>query len=217
MAPVLYYFVVLILLLFSAGSILWGINLFLQNLGTVFSAWDAVVSWNHWGTIWAAGQIPMDTRLLPAADPGQLVDQLRPAGQYGHSIFRQGTDAALHAHDSGGTLQSCTPDQEIQFSCLDLLLQFLLTNSLKNGLSSGYVDIAVAFFSFAALYILIKAHHTPDVNERGRLYILGALFSAGAAVAKQAGVYMALCYPVLVAADVTFQKSRWTAGISETG
>jgi hypothetical protein len=53
---------------------------------------------------------------------------------------------------------------------------------------------------------LIKAHHTPDINERGRLYILGALFSAGAAVAKQAGVYMALCYPVLVAADVIFSK-----------
>jgi hypothetical protein len=87
-----------------------------------------------------------------------------------------------------------------------VLLQPLLKNFLNTGLYNGYVDIAVAFFTFAALYLLLKAHGTPDSEQRSRLYILGAIFTAGAAVSKQTGVYIALCYPILVYADVFFSK-----------
>jgi hypothetical protein len=96
--------------------------------------------------------------------------------------------------------------KEFYFLISIVLLQPLLKQFLNIGLSNGYVDIAVAFFTFAALYILLKAHATSDTEQRSRLYILGAIFSAGAAVSKQTGVYMALCYPVLVLADVYFSE-----------
>jgi hypothetical protein len=82
----------------------------------------------------------------------------------------------------------------------------LLSKFLNNGLYNGYVDITVAFFTFATLYILLKAHNTPGMEQRGRLYLLGAIFTAGAAVTKQTGVYIALCYPILVYADLYFSK-----------
>jgi len=205
-ASVLYYFVVLILLLFSASSILWGINLFLQNLGSVFNAWDAVVAWNRWATIWATSQIPMDSHFYPQLVPANWSISYVLLGSTVIQFFAKGIMPLFTLLMLLGLFNLVLITKRFHFLISILLLQYLLSNSLNNGLSSGYVDIAVAFFSFATLYILIKAHHTLDIKERGQLYILGALFSAGAAVAKQAGVYMALCYPILVYADVRFSK-----------
>jgi hypothetical protein len=54
--------------------------------------------------------------------------------------------------------------------------------------------------------MLLKAQVTSEPGERSQLYLLGALFSMGAALTKQTGVYIALCYPVLVAAEIFFSK-----------
>ena len=203
---VLYYFVVIILLLLSAGSILWGVNLFLQNLGSVFSAWDAVVSWNNWATRWAAGRIPLDSHFYPQLIPANWSITYVLLGSTVIQFFAKGIMPLFTIMMLLGLFNLVLLTRKFHFLVSILLLQILLANFLNSGLSNGYVDIAVAFFSFAALYMLIKAHHTSDLKQRGQLYLLGALFSAGAAVTKQSGVYMALCYPVLVYADVAFSK-----------
>jgi hypothetical protein len=65
----LYYLLDVLFLLLSIKNIIWAFNLFIHNLGTVFSSWDAVVSWNQWAIAWAASQVPMYTRFYPQLIP----------------------------------------------------------------------------------------------------------------------------------------------------
>jgi hypothetical protein len=203
---VIYYFIVILLLLGSAWSILWAFNLFVQNLGTVFSAWDAVVSWNNWATIWATGRIPLGSDLYPQLVPANWSITYILLGATTLQFFAKAIMPLFALMILLGLFNLVLLTKEFYFLISIILLQPLLKKFLNTGLYNGYVDIAVAFFTFAALYILLKAHTTSDKEERSRLYILGLLFTAGAAVSKQTGVYIALCYPVLVVADVYFSK-----------
>jgi hypothetical protein len=203
---VFYYFIVILLLLASARSILWAVNLFIQNLGTVFSTWDAVVSWNSWATTWAAGQIPLGSDLYPQLVPANWSITYVLLGGTTLQFFAKAIMPLFALMILLGLFNLVLLTKEFYFLLSIILLQPLLKKFLNTGLYNGYVDIAAAFFTFAVLYILLKAHGTPDNEQRSRLYILGAVFTAGAAVSKQTGVYIALCYPVLVIADVYFSK-----------
>jgi hypothetical protein len=203
---VFYYFIVLLLLLASAWSILWTVNLFLQNLGSVFSTWDAVVSWNHWAMNWAASKIPTASDLYPQLVPINWSITYVLLGDTTLQFFAKAIMPLFALMILLGLFNLVLLTKEFYFLISIVLLQPLLRKFLNTGLSNGYVDIAAAFFTFAALYILLKAHGTSDTEQRSRLYILGAIFAAGAAVSKQTGVYIALCYPLLVAADVYFSK-----------
>jgi hypothetical protein len=64
-----------------------------------------------------------------------------------------------------------------------------------------------------AIYLLIKSQKALEFEERYRFLLMGAVFAAGAAVTKQPGVYVALCYPVLAwlmirSADSSLWKAR---------
>ena len=205
-SSIFYYFIVLLLLLVSARSIFWAVNLFIQNLGTVFSTWDAVVSWNNWATIWAANRIPMGSDLYPQLIPANWSLTYVLLGGTTLQFFAKAIMPLFSLMILLGLFNLVLLTKEFYFLISIILLQPLLNKFLGIGLYNGYVDIAVAFFTFATLYILLKAHYTPELEQRNRLYLLGAIFTAGAAVTKQTGVYIALCYPVLVFADLYFSK-----------
>ena len=206
-SSVLYYFVVLFLLLLSVGCIFWAVNILVDNLGTVFSTWDAVVSWNRWATIWAAGQLPMDSHFYPQLIPANWSITYVLLGSTAIQFFAKAIMPFFTLVILLGFFNLVLLTKKYYFLISIVLLQPLLTKFLNNGLYNGYVDIAVAFYTFATLYILLKARETPELEQRRQLYLLGALFSVGAAVTKQSGVYIALCYPVLVYADMFFSKA----------
>ena len=58
-----------LVLFFAIKGMIWASNVFFSNLGTIFSKWDAVVSWNQWATDWAAGWIPTDSHFYPQLIP----------------------------------------------------------------------------------------------------------------------------------------------------
>lgn len=70
----------------AIGSILWMLQVYRLNLGTVFNSWDAVISWNRWAVAWAGNQIPPDTgyypQLLPANWSLTYVAMNNPAVQF---------------------------------------------------------------------------------------------------------------------------------------
>jgi hypothetical protein len=203
---VFYYFIVILLLLAAAKSLLWAVNLFIQNLGTVFSAWDAVVSWNSWATTWAASKIPLGSDLYPQLVPANWSITYVLLGGTTLQFFAKAIMPLFALMTLLGLFNLILLTKEFYFLISIVLLQPLLKKFINTGLYNGYVDITVAFFAFASLYILLKAHGTSDTEQRSRLYILGILFTTGAAVSKQTGVYIALCYPVLVLADAYFSK-----------
>jgi hypothetical protein len=68
--------------------------------------------------------------------------------------------------------------------------------------TNGYVDIAVAFFAFMSIYMLIRVQQTSELDQRDKMLVIGALFSAAAAITKQPGLYIVVCYPVLAFINV---------------
>lgn len=203
----LQYFLGIVLLLLAARSILWGVNIFIQNLGTVFSAWDAVVSWNRWATVWASNAVPLDSGFYPQLVPLNWSITYVLLGSPAIQFFAKALMPVFGIMMLVGFLSLCLQTRRSHFLISVIVLYPLFKTFLDRGMSDGYVDIAVAFFTFATLYILIRARDAADIEQMDRLYILGALFSAGAAVTKQTGVYIALCYPILVIVNLLDSKS----------
>lgn len=201
------YFMGIVLLLLAARSILWGVNIFIQNLGTVFSAWDAVVSWNRWATVWASNVVPLDSGFYPQLVPLNWSITYVLLGSPAIQFFAKALMPVFGIMMLVGFFSLFIQTGRSHFLISVVVLYPLLKTFLDRGMSDGYVDIAVAFFAFATLYILVRARDVSDIQQLDRLYILGALFSAGAAVTKQTGVYIALWYPILVIVNLLDSKS----------
>ena len=54
--------IVVVFLGWSIYSILWAFSLFISKIGSVFTIWDSVVSWNHWAVEWFSNSHPLDTK-----------------------------------------------------------------------------------------------------------------------------------------------------------
>ena len=176
------------ILLVLAGSLYF----FFANLGSVFTHWDAVFSWNRWAIDWYLNDIPDLTYLYP---------QLIPANWSLSYILMQD-------HSLQFAAKSIMPlfAVFILFTFYDLYLVkknkvFILSIFFFSALSllysfpyinSGYVDFAVAFFSMAAFYAILKTD--PDDPDSNNIVIL--LFATAAAVTKQAG-FIILVFSVI--------------------
>lgn len=202
----LQYFLRILLLLLSVRSILWVVNIFIQNLGTVYSAWDAVVSWNRWATVWASNVVPLDSHFYPQLIPinGSLTYVL--LGSPTIQFFAKALMPVFGVFIVLGFFALCIQSKQYYYLISLVVVHSLFKDFIDTGMNNGYVDIAVAFFTFSTLYMLIRARETHEPEQRIHYYVLGALFAAGAALTKQAGVYLALCYPILLLIDVLASK-----------
>ena len=200
---VLNSFLVALFLLLSLKNIVWAINTLFQNIGTVFSSWDAVVSWNRWATVWAAGQIPMDSQFYPQLIPANWSITYVLLGSPDIQFFAKGIMPLFALLMLVGLINLSIQTRQIYFFISLALIGPLLKKFLGIGVSNGYVDIAVAFFAFMTIYMLLLAQRALELEQLNKLLVIGAIFSAGAAVTKQTGVYVALCYPILAFFNIT--------------
>jgi hypothetical protein len=212
---ILYYFIVAFFALLSIKDIAWIFNVFLKNLGSVFSAWDAVVSWNRWAVVWFTGEIPMDSHLYPQLIPLNWSIPYVLMGDTAIQFFAKGIMPLFALFLLAAFFNLVVETARYYFFISTVVMGILLRDFLNAGITNGYVDLAVAFFTFLAVYMLIRARAAVELEQRDRLLLIGALFSAGAAVTKQTGVYIALCYPVLALVvmglfEKPFEKERLT-------
>jgi hypothetical protein len=205
---ILYFAWLVLILLLAVRSLIWAANVFFDNAGTVFSAWDAVVSWNRWATEWAAGQIPTGSHFYPQLIPANWSITYILQGDATLQFFAKSIMPLFGLLMFVGLMNLGIATGQSHFFIAMVLLMPLLKNFLGDGVSNGYVDIAVAFLGFMAIYFLIKSQRALEIEERYRSLLMGAVFAAGAAVTKQPGVYIALCYPVL--AWLILRSSDWS-------
>ncbi len=181
----------------AVSAVWWTVRLFLYNLGTVFNTWDAILSWNQWATIWAQGHPPGGTSLYPQLVPinwsllyviqGNAALQLFAKAMMSIFVFLilllmtgYGFDARMPGFFVGV-----------------VLTQLMFKKFVGEFISAGYVDLPVTFFGFLAVYALLKARRLTDTPQRLPFVQLALVFAAGAAVTKQAGVYILLVTPLL--------------------
>ena len=163
--------------------------------GSIFTEWDAVVSWDRWAVDWSRNHFPSLTYHYP---------QLIPANWSITYQFMGDSRIKFFAKYFMGLI-------EIYILLVIFILGIIkrqagyffgviYTSALQLVFGShgnGYVDSSVAFFSLSSIACLLIAEK--EDNKSKSLYIyLGAIFAAGAAVTKQAGLWVALAYPFLL-------------------
>jgi len=75
--------------------------------------------------------------------------------------------------------------------------RYIMKKFLGPYIASGYVDVALAFFTFITIYTLLKAKTTFNSNQQLQYMSIGAVFAAGAALTKQNGLYILAIFPFL--------------------
>ena len=178
------------LFLVSLGVLLWYVFLFFYFLGGVFEHWDPVTGWNRFAWDWANNYWPANTWRYP---------QLVPANWSISYVLMQNTGVQCFA-------KAIMPlfSIAVLLLFLDLALDTKKTAYLlglvgygmllayiydPSYIVSGYVDIAVSFFAFLSFHVL---HHSrqPDKSRRFSFIWLAIIFASGAAVTKQAGLFI---------------------------
>lgn len=190
-----YMLFTLVALIVALDRIWWAWGVFLDNIGTIFTGWDAVYSWNRWAQAWFAGSIPADTRFYPQLVPanwsltyifmGETTLQL--FAKFIMPVFLLGM--FLQLFDLGITLR------QPGFFVAIILLRSLVVRFIGSGIDDGYIDTAVAFFGLLPIYTILKAQAVKMEADRRVLWVLGLFFAAAATVTKQAGVYI---FPITI-------------------
>ncbi|MBS1250820.1 MAG: hypothetical protein MAG431_02417 [Chloroflexi bacterium] len=183
--------------LWSLSSLWWAIKLFVNNLGTVFTIWDSVVSWNKWAIDWFSNTYPVDTKRYAQLIPTNLSVTYSFMRSAQIQFFSKGFmplftlftlllmfDLGLETKKSG------------YFIGL-VATQYLLQRFLGDYIGSAYVDVPLAFFTSLTVYTLLKAENLVDSKRQRNYIFLGSIFAAGTALTKQNGLLIFVVYPLL--------------------
>ncbi len=201
-----------LLLVVSFIVIILYFSYFLSNFGSVFTKWDAMVSWNRWAASWATNQLPTIAYRYP---------QLIPANWSITYVMIQNTDVQLFAKSIMPLFPIATlflfMDLALRKKDLTYLVSLIVYGSILRvvftpGLIvSGYVDIAVAFFAFLAFHPF-HSNDSPQVSEKNIL--LSIIFACASTVTKQAGIYI---LTVMIAWNLwTVFKNRKNLSLKKT-
>jgi len=186
-----------ILIALAFTGVVWTVRLFINNFGSVFDAWDAVVSWNRWALTWASGQIPSDNRLYPQLIPINWSLTYVLIGNTTIQAFAKGIMPLFAVFILLSLFDLGMETKSIGFFIGGILAQLLIKKFLVSEITNGYVDVAVAFFGFLAIHALIMAGKTMNTSRSDQYLLLGVVFAAGATVTKQPGIYIFALYPIL--------------------
>ncbi|NUQ86213.1 MAG: hypothetical protein HUU11_16025, partial [Anaerolineales bacterium] len=204
----------LVSLVFALDRIWWSWGIFRDNLGTVFEGWDTVYSWNRWAEVWYGGGIPLDSRFYPQLMPTNWSLTYAFIGDSSIQLFAKSLMSLfvigifIQLFDLGITFR-----QPGYFAAI-VLLRALIVKFIGEGISNGYVDTAAAFFALLSLHTILRAQAINVESERRILWIMGIFFAAGAAVTKQAGVYIFPIYLLLT--YIFLLRSNYRERVSPT-
>jgi hypothetical protein len=166
--------------------------------GRVFGRWDPTVSYNPWAIEWAANAFPIKTWDYPQALPCNWSLAYVLIGQLNWNLPLEFFPKAIMGLFPFFMLLMlwCKTLQQRDNACgLGLIVTGLLVADLLYAyFGLGYADIPAMAMGVAAVMVL--SPHT-EPHFKLRQLILGFVLCAGAAVTKQAGLWLALVYPIL--------------------
>jgi len=161
---------------------------------SIFTDWDAVVSWDRWAIEWSTNRLPTITWHYP---------QLIPANWSLTYQFMGNSQVKFFAKNYAGYIEIFVilsifilglKKRKIGYFWSVIIAGWLQYVFGSRG--NGYVDSSVAFLGLLSIMCLVMMQEN---LERKKIILLGAIFAAGSALTKQAGMWVVLVYPVLVA------------------
>lgn len=187
--------VTLLLVFFTFAYILY---LFATNIGTVFNLWDPIVSWNRWAVEWSMNALPRNTweypQLIPANWSIFYISIGAPIQYFAKAIMPLFPLGIITALLSSGIRKK-------SLGYIAAIPATVLFMRLMNGsgimATEGYVDSAVAFFSFISILSLLNVGEANTLSSKLKMLLIGGLFALGAAMTKQSGLITVAIFPIL--------------------
>ena len=176
---------------------------FINQIGTVFTQGDAVMSWNPWAISWFNGEIPHGLAWYPQLLPTLYSLTYQFIGDSRIELFAKIAISLypLVALAIFARIAALLPTERIRI-LWSAIIFFLLVRRLWGSESNlnGYADFPLAFFCISILYVFVlKA--TEQRNQHSPLsFTLPAILigvAVGAGLMKQSGIYLGMLVPVV--------------------
>ena len=151
----------------------------------VFSAWDAVVSWNRWAQDWHQGNLPRNTYGYPQLVPSAWATTYVWLGTARIESWAKGLMALFPL-----AAIAIFADMHIRLRSSAALFAIVawaiaLMSAFPDVIDSGYVDVPVSFFILLTAYVLFLVQKNCLSASHG--FTLAAIAAAGAVLTKQSG------------------------------
>lgn len=179
----------------ALSGVLWGFHLVRLNVGTVFSGWDTLFSWNAYAETWASGRVP---------NIGGMYPQLVPAN-WSLSYLLQGKDAVQFFNTllpplfflliQGMFFDLGFQRRESGFFFAAIIARYMMKKLMGDQLFDGYMDVPAAAMTVLSVYTLLRAERE-SMSHQNQAVILGTVFAAGAAITKQSGFTGLILFPL---------------------
>ncbi len=162
---------------------------------SVFSSWDAILSWNPWAQQWAQNILPPHTSDYPQLIPINVSLTYLIVGNqlelFGKIFFYTFPFAIL-----GILWDLANRNKQAGFFWGMVFFIVFLLKIFGNQSISGYADIPVASMCLFSLYLLF-IENTPRTDCKKSIF-LSVILTMGAISTKQAGLLVMAAYPIFL-------------------
>lgn len=156
---------------------------FFRNLGSVFTGWDPVFSWNRWAVDWYLNELPLRTYLYPQLIPANFSLTYQFMQEHYVQLFAKAIMPLFTIFITFLFISLYLAKKDLRLLWTSILFSIIILVFGFRYIDSGYVDIAVAFFSFAAVYETLK-----DGSITNKRIALILILASGAALTKFIGI-----------------------------
>lgn len=190
------------LIVLALSSIWWAFKVWYTNIDSVFTQWDAIVSWNRWATEWFSGTFPTHTKRYAQLIPTNFAVSYAFIRSTQIQFFAKSYMPLFNLFILLLMFELGVETKNVGYFAGVVATRYIMKKFLGNYISSGYVDVALAFFAFITVYTLLKAKNNSSPKQRLNYLGLGGIFAAGAALTKQNGILIFVIYPIIAYAII---------------
>jgi len=181
---------------FVAVSLTYFTYNFIGNIGGVHDGVDALLSWNRWAIDWYNGKFPNLTWHYPQLLPSNWSISYIFIGTYKIQFFATAIIQLFPLFSLLALLDLWNRKKEAAFLYAIPVLGIIYIIFLFGIINQGFADIPVAYMSFISIYTLLNINIDDTRSKIYKHLFIGLFCCAGAALTKQAGLYLLSIYPL---------------------
>ncbi|MBN2047370.1 MAG: hypothetical protein JW750_05975 [Anaerolineaceae bacterium] len=183
----------------ALARVFWFAKFIPYNLGSVFSTWDAVVSWNRWAVEWTNGVLPTSVAYYPQLLPTNWSISYVLMGNDQVQFFAKAIMPLFSLLIALMLVDLSIKKRALQGMIGVIALTFLIKEfQTTSQIVAGYADLPLAAMAFAVVYQVLMVSDEADVGQVKRYSLVAFLLACGAAVTKQPGLYVMGLSPFLI-------------------